>query len=165
MFQGLPDDYRYMRFVVGVRYGCVFFSNSESPTSVNTGTLISTRGLAFASPEIFAEVTNKSGIGIIRTIITGGGTLMEKWIDEQAEYVSEAGYQGKVGSFAIVNNGIQVSIERTRYIIRAPQDRLQQTVSQSWSASLDFGVPSDLLGGQTSARFKRAVVIESGSQY
>lgn len=165
MFQGLPEDYRYMRFVVGIRYGCVFFSNSESPAATNTGTLIATRGSAGASPEIFAEVTNKSGIGIIRTIITGGGTLMEKYIDEQAEYVSEAGYQGKVGSFSIVNNGIQVAVERCRYIIRAPQDRLQQIVSQSWSASLDFGVPSDLLGGQTPARFKRAVVIESGTTY
>lgn len=163
--EGLPDDFRLRRFAVGVRLGCVFFSNNESPNPVNTGTGISTRGSAFASPELFAEVRNKNGVSIVRTIITGGGAIMEKYIDESSEYVSEGGIQGKIGAFSVVNNSIQVPIERTRYIIRAPQDRLQQMVSQSWSASLDFGIPSDLLSGQTGSRFKRAIVIESATSY
>ena len=78
------------------------------------------------------------------------------------EYLSEAGIQGKIGGFSVVNNGIQISTERIRYIARAPQDRLQQQVSQTWSWSGDFGVPSDFLGGITGSRFKRGVVIESG---
>ncbi len=78
--------------------------------------------------------------------------------------MTEAGYVGKVGEFSIVNNGIQINTERIRYIIRAPQDRLQQQVSQSWSWSGDWGIPTDLLGGQTDSRFKRAIVIESGSE-
>ncbi len=69
----------------------------------------------------------------------------------------------KIGGFSVVNNGIQIPTERLRLIIRAPQDRLQQQVSQSWSWTGDFGVPSDFFGGLGGSRFKRAVVIESGS--
>jgi len=163
LLQSLPDDFRYQRFAIGRLANCVFYSNNESPNPENTGVLINTRGDAQTSPSLGGEVVNGAGVSIIRTILTGGGAIMEKWIDETAEYSSEAGYQGKVGAFSVVNNGIVVPIERTRYIIRAPQDRLQQIVSQSWSASLDFGIPADLLGGLTDARFKRAVVIESGS--
>lgn len=161
--QSLPDGLRYSQFAIGHLLGCLFFTNNESPNSGNTGTQIGTRGGATLGSEILAETANTSGVPILRTIVTGGGSIMEKYIDESAEYISEAGHTGKVGAFNVVNNGIEVPIERTRYIIRAPLDRLQQVVSQSWSASLDFGVPSDLLSGQSNGRFKRAVVIESGS--
>jgi hypothetical protein len=151
--------------------GCIFFSNSESPNVFNsspTGAagLVSSRAttLAVASPEYYAEVRNASGVALVRTIITGGGAIMEKFIDEAADYMTEAGYTGKVGEFSVVNNGIQIMTERIRYIIRSPQDRLQQQVSQAWSWSGDWGVPTDLLGGLTGGRYKRAVVIESGSE-
>lgn len=161
--QGVPDNTRYAQMIVGLLLRSLWYSNNESPTDVNTGTQISTRGSATHGDEILAETRNLTGIRILRTIITGGGSIMEKYIDEQAAYISEAGVQGKVGAFSVVNNGLVVPIERTRYIIRAPQDRLQQIVSQSWSATLDFAIPTDLFGGQTGARFKRAVVIEHGT--
>ena len=88
---------------------------------------------------------------------------MEKWIDENSAYSSSAGYTGQVGRFNVVNGGVQVNTERTRYILRAPVDKLQQTVSGTWSFSGDWGVPTDLLGGMTGSKFKRACVIESGS--
>lgn len=159
------QDAPYQMFAVGKLLGCIFYTNSESPSDLNTGTLIASRpGGATAArlgSEISAEVINEGGVRVLRTIITGGGALYEKYIDEN-EYLSDAGVQGKVGSFSVVNNGVQISTERIRYIARAPQDRLQQQVSQSWSWSGDFGVPSDFLGGLTGARYKRAVVIESG---
>jgi hypothetical protein len=161
--QSMPDGSRYAQFAIGTLLGCIFYTNSESPSVGNTGTQTGTRGSATAGSEIYAETRNLAGVPILRTIITGGGTIMEKWIDETTEYVSDAGLNGKVGSFRVVNNAVEVMIERTRYILRAPQDRLQQVVSQSWSASLDFGVPTDLLTGMSNGRFKRAVVIESGS--
>jgi len=163
--QSLPDGIRYERFAVGMMLGCIFFTNSESPSFENTGTQITTRGAARLGREIYAETRNLSGVPVLRTIVTGGGSMMEKWIDENAEYMSEAGATGRIGAFRVVNNGIEVPIERTRYIIRSPLDRLQQVVSQSWSASLDFGIPTDLLSGLTGARFKRAVVIESGANF
>ena len=165
--QSLPDDYRYARFAVGQLLGCVFFSNSESPTVYNTGTLLATgraAGVVQASPTLYATMRNAAGVGIVRTIVTGGGSIYEKYIDEMAEYASEGGYTGKVGGFSVVNNGIQIPIDRVRYIIRAPLDRMQQNVSQSWSFSGDWGVPTDLGGGLTGGRFKRAIVIESGSE-
>ncbi len=169
--QGVPDGLRYAEFAIGRMLGCIFFSNNESPNVFNSAPngpagLIPTRpGTdSLASPSYFAEVVNASGVGVIRTIITGGGSIMEKYIDENQDYLTEAGYTGKVGRFDIVNNGIQINCERIRYIIRSPLDRLQQQVSQSWSWSGDWGIPTDLLGGQTGGRFKRAIVIESGSE-
>jgi hypothetical protein len=49
-------------------------------------------------------------------------------------------------------------------IIRAPLDRRQEMVSLAWTFSGDWGIPTDLLGGMTGARYKRAMVIESGSE-
>ncbi len=165
--QSLPDGMRYRNFVVGHLAGCLFFTNDASPNrdtaEASAEDLVAQRTAAQLAPSLGAEVVNDNGVAILRTIITGGGSLMEKYIDEIGEFVSEAGYQGKVGQFQVTNSGVMVPIERTRYIIRAPQDRLQQVVSQSWTASLDFGIPSDLLSGQSNARFKRAVIIESGS--
>jgi hypothetical protein len=168
--QGVPDGLRYAEQAIGRLLGAIFFSNNESPNVFNSaesgegGLVSSARSSASSSPEFYGEVRNASGVGILRTIVTGGGAIMEKYIDEESDYMTEAGYVGKVGQFAIVNNGIQISTERIRYIIRAPQDRLQQQVSQAWSWSGDWGVPTDLLGGQTGGRYKRAVVIESGSE-
>lgn len=172
--QGVPDGLRYAEFAIGRLLGCIFFSNNESPNVFNSAEageagLLDSRptaaaGITKASPEYYAEVRNASGVGIVRTVITGGGSIMEKFIDEQADYMTEAGYVGKVGAFSVINNGIQISTERIRYIIRAPQDRLQQQVSQAWSWSGDWGVPTDLLGGLTGGRYKRAIVIESGSE-
>ena len=169
--QGVPDGLRYAEFAVGRMLGALFISNNESPNVYNSAEngeagLVSSRAgtQAVSSPEYFAEVRNASGVGIVRTIITGGGAIMEKYIDEASDYQTEAGYTGKVGQFAVVNNSIQINTDRIRYIIRSPQDRLQQQVSQSWSWSGDWGVPTDLLGGQTGGRYKRAVVIESGAE-
>jgi len=165
------DGAMYKDAAVGKLIRSIFYGNEESPGAINgtassnVGVLVQSRptnaALAFLGPEIWAEVINDVGVPIIRTIVTGGGALYECYVDE-SEYMTEAGNQGKIGEFAVINGGIQVSTERIRYIIRAPQDRLQQQVSQTWSWTGDFGVPSDQLGGRTGARFKRAVVIESG---
>lgn len=167
--QGIPQDSPYSEFVIGAALGCLFISNNESPNAYTSGDLLQSRAFAggaaqaLYSPEYYAEVRNANGVAVVRTIITGGGSIMEKYIDE-AEYSSDAGYTGKVGAFNIANNGMQVPVDRVRYILRSPLDRLQQMVSQAWSFSGDWGVPSDQLGGQTAARFKRSIVIESGSE-
>ncbi len=161
--QGVPDNVRHREMAVGFLMGCVFYSNSESPNVYNSGALYESRPGAEASCEYYADVRNAAGVAVTRTIITGGGSIMEKYIDENTEYMTEAGYTGKVGKFSVVNNGLVVNIDRVRYIIRAPLDRLQQQVAQTWSWSGDWGIPTDLLGGQTGSRYKRAIVIESGT--
>lgn len=165
------DGVMYQEAAVGKLIRSLFYGNEVSPSAIegtqsssNVGQLIESRSAATNArlgKEIWAEVINATNVPIIRTIVTGGGALYENYVDE-SEYMSEAGATGKIGEFNVTNQGISVKTERIRYIIRAPLDRLQQQVSQSWSWSGDFGVPSDLLGGRTGGRFKRAVVIESG---
>jgi hypothetical protein len=115
-------------------------------------------GLAILAPEIGGEIVTAAGLPVVRTVVTGGGVMYEKYLDE-SKYISEAGVTGKIGEFSLVNGGVQVMTQRIRFILRSPLDRLQQVVSQSWSWSGDFPVPSDRLTGNAAA-FKRAVVIE-----
>lgn len=161
LHQSLPESYAYRALAIGEAVGCIFFRNSEDPsvdTVSSTIALPGTTGGALLAPEIGAEVVNDAGLPIRRTIVTGGGVLYEKYLDE-SRYISEAGVTGKIGEFSIVNNGAQVMTSRIRLILRSPLDRLQQVVSQTWSWSGDFPVPSDQTSGDA-ARFKRAIVLE-----
>lgn len=161
----LPDSEAYKDFAIGRAVGCTFYRNNENPTqsNVKAGSLITSAGGAggaLLAPELGGEVTNEAGVEIQRALITGGGVIYEQYLDE-SKYMTEAGTGGKIGQFSVVNNGVQIMTQRIRYILRAPQDRLQQIVSQSWSWSGDFAVPSDALSGDP-ARYKRAVVLEHG---
>ncbi len=164
LHQSLPDSIAYRDLAIGMAVGCIFYRNTESPSAETcTGSpLIADpggAGLARLAPEIGGEVINAAGVPVRRVLITGGGVLYEKYLDE-SRYITEAGVQGKIGEFSIVNGGVSVMTQRIRYILRAPQDRLQQMVSQAWSWSGDFPVPSDALAAGDLARFKRAVVLE-----
>lgn len=157
----------YAAFQVAQLLGVRFFVNHESPTSLNGGTLVASRPAGATASRLsrafYAETINQTGVQIRRTIITGANSIYEAYVPE-GDFATEAGYGGAVGSFqAMASGGVQLILDRIRYIIRQPQDRLQQLVGLAWSWTGDFGVPSDVLGGVGGARFKRAVVIESGS--
>jgi hypothetical protein len=153
--QSLPDYIHYREMALGTFGGVTFYRNTESPV-VATVDQDPQFGFTFAG-----ELTNASGVEIHRPIFTGGGAIEEKYLDE-SKYISEAGINGKIGEFAVVNNGIQVMAERIRLILRAPQDRLQQQTSASWSHSGDWPVPTDSLNTTSPADYKRAVVVEHG---
>ena len=158
LHQSLPDSMAYRDLAIGMAVRCYFYENTESPNDLNSGPLVASGQDAMSSGEIGGEVRNNAGIRVGRIIVTGGGAIYEKYIDE-SEYLSEAGVTGKIGNFSIVNGGVAVMTNRIRYVFRAPLDRLQQNVSHAWSWSGDFPIPSDALQGSP-ARFKRAVVIE-----
>ena len=161
LFQSLPENVVYRDLGIGQLVGCRFYRNTENPDLNNTAKQADTSGgagSARVSGEIGGEVINQSGVPILREMVVGGGAIYEKYIDE-GQYLTEAGVTGKIGEFSVLNGGVSVLTERIRYILRAPLDRLQQIVSQSWSWSGDFPVPSDGLTGD-SARYKRAAVIE-----
>lgn len=163
LFQSLPESHAYQKLSLGTLVSGAFFRNTEDPKpSTVSSTLVSPGALGGArlAPEIGADITNDGGTEIRRTIVTGGGVMMEKYLDE-SQFISNAGVQGKIGNFSIVNGGVQVMTDRIRMILRAPQDRMQQVVSSAWSWSGDFPIPSDRTNGD-SAAFKRAVVIEHG---
>lgn len=163
LYQSLPDSEAYRELAIGTLVGCNFYRNTENPdaTTVDTGSILADPGIgggATLAPEIGAELTNEAGLPIQRVMVTGGGILYEKYIDE-SKYITEAGVQGQIGNFSIINGGAAVMTNRIRYVLRAPQDKLQQNVTQSWSWSGDFPVPSDQTTGD-GARHKRGVVIE-----
>lgn len=157
--QSLPEHVIYKEGFVGTISQIMFFMNTESPGTTNTGTRISTGTNAFYSPEIAAETTNNSGVNIGRMIITGKGMVYERYLDESA-FVTEAGLPGKVGEFDVVNNGISIMAERIRLYLRSPLDRLGQIVSAAWSITTSFPMPSDITSPSGPQRFKRAMVIE-----
>lgn len=161
LFTSLPHSYEYRDLAIGEAVGCYFFRNTETPNRNTVESPIPVpggAGGAVTAPDIGADIVTAGGLDVVRTLITGGGVLYEKYLDE-SKYISEAGVTGKIGEFSIINGGAQIMTNRIRFILRSPLDRLQQVVSQSWSWSGDFGVPSDLTNGDA-ARFKRAVVIE-----
>lgn len=160
LYTALPDSMAYRELAIGQMVGCRFYRNTETPNPQNSETLIPTNDEARTSSSVGGEIFNRSGVSVQRAIVIGGGAVYEKYLDE-SKYITEAGVTGKIGQFTVVNNGVQVMTNRIRYILRAPLDRLQQVVSQSWSWSGDFPIPSD---AETfdSSRFKRAVIIEHG---
>lgn len=157
--QSLPDHVTYKEGFIGTISGVMFFMNTESPKSTNSGTLVATASSGVYAKGIGAETTNGAGVNIGRVLITGKAALYERGLDE-AKYVSEAGINGKIGEFDVVNNGLQVMTERIRLILRAPQDRLQQKVGAAWSITTGFPVPSDITAPTGPQRFKRALVLE-----
>lgn len=156
--QSRPDHIYYQEAFLGTIAGVAFFLNNESPDSLNSGARTATGSNAFYSEDIGAETTNESGVNIGRIVVTGRGTLYEKWFDEK-KLVTEAGLTGKMGDFQVVNAGIEVQTERIRLILRAPMNRLQDVVAATWSCTTCFPVPSDVTSGGPE-RFKRAIVIE-----
>lgn len=153
--QSIPDYIHYRRFAVAYLLGVTFYRNTEAPTTATVDQNPAS-GFTFAG-----ELTNPTSVTIHRPIFTGQGALEEKYLDE-SRYISEAGIQGKIGEFAVVNGGVQVMTERVRLILRAPLDRLQQQTSSSWSFSGDWTVPSDETSLSTAATFKRAIIVNHG---
>jgi hypothetical protein len=151
----VPDYIHYRRFAVAMLLGVTFYRNTEAPT---TATVDEDPLYGYTTGFL---MTNSAGILIHRPIFTGQGTVEEKYLDE-SRYISEAGIQGKIGDFAVVNGGVQVMTERIRLVLRAPLDRLQQQTSSSWSYSGDWTLPTDVTSLSSNAAYKRAVIVAHG---
>lgn len=158
--QSLPEHVVYKEGFIGHIAGIMFILNNEAPEPFyNSGNQIVTAQLGQYGSELGSEVVNGAGVNIGRVLITGKGSVYERYLDESA-YVTEAGTMGKIGEFNITNNGLQIMTERIRLILRAPQDKLQQVVTASWSITTSFPTPSDITAPSGPQRFKRAVVCE-----
>jgi hypothetical protein len=153
--QSIPDYIHYRRFAAAFVLNTTFYRNTEAPT---TATVNENPAKGFTTG---FELTNPAGVVIHRPIFTGQGALEEKYLDE-SRYIAEAGIQGKIGEFAVVNGGVQVMTERIRLVLRAPMDRLQQQTSAAWSFSGDFTVPSDEGSPSGPATFKRSSIVVHG---
>jgi len=159
--QSIPDYLHYREFVLAYLLNVTFYRNTEAPT-VATVDQDPDYGYTFAGELRNTPPGGATPVEIHRPIFSGGGVIEEKYLDE-SKYISEAGVIGKIGEFAVVNNGIQVMTERIRLVLRAPLDRLQQLTSEAWSFSGDWPVPTDSTIKTSAADFKRAVVVQHGS--
>lgn len=155
----LPDHHIYQEGFIGTISGIMFFLNTEAPYRYNVGALTPTALDAIYGKDIAGEVVNATGVEIGRILITGKGSVYEKWLPG-ANYVTEVGVNGKMGEFDIVNGGIQIDTQRIDLILRAPQNRLQNKIAATWQITTSFPVPSDVTSGTGPERYKRAVVIE-----
>ena len=154
--QSMPDYIHYRKFAIAFLLGGTFYRNTEAP---NVATVNEDPADGFTTA---FETTNPAGVVLHRPIFTGQGAIEEKYLDE-SKYISEAGVQGKIGEFAVVNGGMQIMTERIRLILRAPLDRLQQTTSAAWSFSGDWTMPTDATALSSAAAYKRAVVCVHGA--
>jgi len=95
-------------------------------------------------------------VTVHRPIVLGAGALVAAPFEGMGDLLAGTGVQD-VPDIAMVDAAPGVQVAR---IVRPPQDRLQQTLSTSWSWVGDYGVPSDSLANSDAALFKRAVVLE-----
>lgn len=158
------DDEPYARFALGRTKTCNFFSNNESPGEGTVKHTVSSRpnqaASAVGSNDIGAEIVNATGVPIMRTVVIGGGCIVEKSIDESA-FMSEAGVAGKIGEAFVKNGDVEIPLDGVRFILKAPQDAFNEIVVASWSWSGDHVCPTNRLSGRSAAAYKRARVIET----
>lgn len=150
LYRGMANDPYIKGATIARIMGVSFIRNNECPTAFNTSVFDYIAGDMFSS----------NGTAIERPILMGNTSIMEKYIPQRA-YLTNAGIVGKLGGFEVLagSGGVAAILDRIRFIIRSPQNRLQDTVAQTWAFEGDWGVPTDSLTG-TPAMFKRAVVFE-----
>ena len=160
---GLAED-PYLSFSVGRAASCTMFSNNEVPAEDTLTHYVQTRQnaapLARGSGEIGGETTNRFGIPIMKTLVLGGGALVEKYVNETA-FMTEAGVSGKIGGMQLSNGRVEIDMDGIRFITKAPSDIYNEFVDLAWSWSGDHVCPSNQLTGRTAARYKRAALIET----
>ncbi|KKN72076.1 hypothetical protein LCGC14_0414710 [marine sediment metagenome] len=157
----LPDYVMYREFALGEILGSIIFRNTEAPI---VETVDPKDGVTFSLDDPFAgELFNDgttSGVRIHRVLVTAQGGVYEYFSDLN-QLITEAGLTGKVADPRIVNNGIEIDSERIQLVIRAPLNRLLDTVATSWKFIGDWPVRTDAATGDN-ARFKRFITIEHG---
>lgn len=157
---GVPEGEMYRDFAIGRLMGCTFYRNNECPVP---GNVVGGSSATFSprdplAGELWSNGSTTTGVPVHRAIAIGMGALNEYYVDQNA-MTTEAGVTGKIEKGArVVNNGVEIDVERIRVIMRAPQDRLQQNVANTWSFMGDFVVRTDGATGDA-AVYKRCVDI------
>ncbi|WP_326828683.1 hypothetical protein OIE13_22345 [Streptosporangium sp. NBC_01810] len=134
--QGRVDSPIYTDLSIGRFGGIDWVRNNECPT--------------------VASGTDGTSVEVHRPIVLGGGALIAAPFENMGNMLGGTGVED-VPDITMVSPvpGVDVAL-----IVRPPTDRLQQTLSTSWSWVGDYGVPSDSLANNDAALFKRGVVIE-----
>lgn len=166
----LPDGLAYSQFVIGKKLGAIWYENNEMPQLHNvnipngstdgaTGDNYTPLREAFAG-ELFPTGTPTSAVGKVhRVLITGKGWLREYAVDQDS-YTTDAGINGKLSEVPQTGNGsVQLMAKGVKLIQRAPQNRFQDIVAQTWRFVGDFVCRTDAATGD-GAYIKRGAIIE-----
>jgi N4-gp56 family major capsid protein len=134
--QGRVDSPIYRDLSIGRFGGIDWVRNNEAP--------------------VIASGTEGTSVEVHRPIVLGGGALVAAPFENMGQLLTGSGVE-EVPEIRMISPapGVEVAL-----IVRPPTDRLQQTLSTSWSWVGDYGVPSDSLVNNDAALFKRAVVVE-----
>ncbi|MDR3736042.1 MAG: hypothetical protein P4L10_10965 [Acidobacteriaceae bacterium] len=130
------------------------FRGAYESKEYRQGEIFSLAGVRFI-PNNLAPQQTLSGLSIHRALVCGKGALVEG---------NFAGQDENMDGNPLAET---MTVDKVRMITRAPMDRLQQIVAQSWSWMGAFTTPSDTtanpttLPTATNAAYKRAVIVES----
>jgi hypothetical protein len=156
----LPDGIAYRDFAITRILGCTVYRNNECPQVSNVdGASTAT----FSQDDWFAGEMYANGVTagakVHRAVVVGESALKEYYVDQNA-MITEAGVAGRVETGArVVNNGVEIDVERIHVIMRQPQDRLQEIVAQTWKFQGDFVTRTDGATGDAAA-YKRECAIQ-----
>ncbi|MFL4904824.1 hypothetical protein ACJ6WF_16955 [Streptomyces sp. MMS24-I2-30] len=132
--QGRVDSPIYRDLSIGRFGGIDWIRNIEAPTILGG---------------------SAGNVTVHRPLVLGAGALVAAPFEGMGSLLAGTGVED-VPDISMIEAAPGVQVAR---IVRPPQDRLQQTLSTSWSWVGDYGVPSDSTTGDA-ALYKRAVVLE-----
>jgi hypothetical protein len=156
----LPESNEFKKWSMGTALGAIFIRNSESPQvhTVDGGDTASYSEDDPFAGELWSNGAT-TGTQIHRALFVGAEAVTEYFLPN-AMLVSDVGVNGRIEEAPAVNaNGFTVQTDRIDFIVRAPQDRLQQNLSLAWKILGDWVCRTDSATGDAS-RYKRVCVIE-----
>lgn len=167
LYQSNPDADISRTGVLGVIHGIKFFSNAQCPlnyaTNIGTPFTVPDRSTPMAK-KIAAEMANATGVPILRGIMLGADALYEYFVPEMEFFSTDMQAAGKSADpyeYVLSESGLQMVVDRTRVHYRYALDRRGILPSVTYNFSGGWVCPSDGLGGQTPALYKRAGILEA----
>jgi hypothetical protein len=132
MMAGMDD-------AIGRVMGVTFFRNEETPNQYNTDETDD-----YVPFDVVVPSGANAGVEIHRPILLGNTGIVEMAVDKDAFKREGAGLP-EIGNFLVKNGGAYIDMDGIRVMVRSPQNRLQDIVSQTWAIEAGWGIPTDAL--------------------
>lgn len=139
----------------------VLFAGRDMSSEYQSADIVSLLGVKFVpTTEAYVQQANATAgikVRVRRPILLGAEALMQGNFEGMEMWLNRKGFE-PIGKIMLVNDVAQ--------IVRPPLDRLQQTISLSWTWVGGFAVPTDvtattdIIPTASNALYKRAAVLE-----
>lgn len=162
---GNIDNYLYAELVIAKAAGTLFMRNNECP---DQGTVYPYDGTYSFDDSFAGELSNASGVEIHRALFSGHGGIVE-YAKDMGDLITEAGLNGTIAPVSVSQNGIEVSADGVRLIMRSPMNRTQDVVTTTWQFLGDWPMATDATTGRiavtgATTRYKRIRVMPHAVQ-